>query len=61
MIGKTYFRKKGINKFSWQRIDNGRLVERSMMDYVIVEKSTQRRLVDVHVARRLEEDYLTNS
>ena len=45
------FRKKGINKFTWQRIGNGRLVERAMMDHVLVEKSVLGRLVDVHVAR----------
>ena len=38
VVGNTFFRKKGINKFTWQRIDNGRLVERAMMDYVLVEK-----------------------
>ena len=30
-IGNTYF-KKGINKFTWQRIENGRLVEKAVMD-----------------------------
>ena len=52
VIGNTYFRKKGINKFTWQRMDNGRLVERAMMDYVIVEKSALGWLVDVPVPRR---------
>ena len=51
MVGNTLFRKKGINKFTWQRIDNGILIERAMMDYVLVEKSVLGRLVDVHVAR----------
>ena len=43
--GNTFFRKKGINKFTWQRTDNGRLVERAMMDYVLVEKCVLGRLV----------------
>ena len=51
-IRNTYFKMKGINKFTWQRIDNRRLVERTMMDYVLVEKSVLGRLVDVHLARR---------
>ena len=46
--GNTFFRKKGIKKFTRQRIGNGRWVERAMMDYVLVEKSAQGRLVDVH-------------
>ena len=50
-IENTYFKKKGINKFTWQRIDNGRLVKRAMMDCVLAEKSVLGRLVDVHVAR----------
>ena len=50
-IGNTYFEKKGINKFTWQRIDNGRVVLRAMVDYVLVEKSILGSLVDVHVAR----------
>ena len=51
VIGNTYFRNEGINMFTWQRVDNGRLIERAMMDYVLVEKSALSRLVDVHVAR----------
>ena len=38
VIENTYFRMKGINKFTWQRIDNKILVERVMKDYVLVEK-----------------------
>ena len=34
---------------SWQRIDNVKLVERAMMDYVLMEKSVLGRLVDMHV------------
>ena len=32
VIGNTFFKKKESNKFTWQRIDNGRLVERAVMD-----------------------------
>ena len=38
VVGNTCFSKKGTNKFTWQRIDTGRLVERAMMGYVLVEK-----------------------
>ena len=60
MLRNTYFRKKGINKFIWQRINNERLEERAMMDYVIVEKSALGNLVDVHVPRGLEEVCLSS-
>ena len=50
-IGNTYFKMKGINKLTWQRIDNGRLVDGAMIDYVLVEKSVPSRSVDVYVAR----------
>ena len=55
VIGNTYFRKNGINKFELHRIDNGRMVKRVIMDYVLVERSVLGRLVDVHVARVAEE------
>ena len=42
VVENMFFRKKGINKFTWQRIDNGRLVERAIMDYVLVEKECSR-------------------
>ena len=51
VVGNTYFRMERKSKFTLQMIDNGRLVERAMMDYVLVEKSVLGRLVDVHVAR----------
>ena len=49
MLSNTYFRKKKIYKFTWQTIDNGRFIERTVMDYVIVEKSALGRRVDMHV------------
>ena len=51
MIGNALFRKKIINKFTWQWIDNRTLVVRSVVDFVIVERSRLGRLVEVHVQR----------
>ena len=48
-IGNTFFKMKSKNKYTWKRIDNGRLVERAMMDYMLMEKSVLGRLVNVHV------------
>ena len=53
VIENMCFRKKGKNKFSWLR-----LVEREMMDYVIVEKSVLGRLTDMHVVRKAVEGCL---
>ena len=51
VIGNTWFRKKDINKFTWIRVNDGRIVDRALMDYVIVNKSARGRLLDVHVLR----------
>jgi len=51
MIGNTCFRKKDINKYTWVRVSNGRVIDRALMDYVIVSRSMRMRLLDVHVLR----------
>ena len=51
VIGNTWFRKKDINKYTWIRVNDGRMVDRALMDYVIVNKSARGRLLDVHVLR----------
>ena len=51
VIGNTWFRKKRINKFTWVRVANGVVVERALMDYVLIEKKMIGRLKDVHVYR----------
>ena len=50
--GDTYFKKKDINKFRWQMIYKGRVVEREPMDYVFVEMSVQERFLDLNLPRR---------
>ena len=51
VIGNTWFRKKDINKYTWIRINDGRMVDRALMDYVIVNKNARGMLLDVHVLR----------
>ena len=46
VIGNNFFKKKGINKYTWIRVANGRVIERALMDYVLIG-----RLKDVHVFR----------
>ena len=45
----VFFKKKGINKYTWIRVANGRVIERALMDYVLITKRMVGRLKDVHV------------
>ena len=45
------FSTKGINKYTWIRVANGRVIERALMDYVLITKRMVGRLKDVHVFR----------
>ena len=51
VIGNRFFKKKGINKYTWIRVANGRVIERALMDYVLITKRMVGRLKDVHVFR----------
>ena len=51
--GNSFFKKKGINKYTWIRVANRRVTERALMDYVLITKGMvgTGRLKDVHVFR----------
>ena len=51
VIGNSFFKKKGINKYTWSTVANGRVIERALMDYVLITKGMVGRLKDVHVFR----------
>ena len=51
VIGNTWFSKKDIHKYTWVRVANGRIIERALMDYVLVHKSVSERMLDVNVLR----------
>ena len=34
-IGNSFFKKKEMNKYTWIRVTNGRVIERALMDYVL--------------------------
>ena len=51
LIGNSCFKKKWINKYTWIRVVNGRVIERALMDYVLITKRMVGRLKDVHVFR----------
>ena len=50
VIGNSFF-KKGINKYTWIRVANEKMIERALMDYVLITKRMVGRLKDVHVFR----------
>ena len=50
-IGNTFFKKKKKNKYTWVRVAGGRVVDKALMDYVLVSKKIVGRLFDVHVFR----------
>ena len=50
-IGNSFFKKKGINKYAWIIVANGRERERALMDYVLITKRMVGGLKDVHVFR----------
>ena len=51
MVGNTLFYKKDIDKYTWMRQDKGRVVDRAMMDYMVVSRNVIGRLLDVRVLR----------
>ena len=51
LIGNTWFKKKGINKYTWERVERGVVVDRALMDYLIISRNARDRLLDVHVYR----------
>ena len=50
-IGNSFFKKKGMNKYTWFRVANGSVIERALMDCVLITKRMVGRLKDVHVFR----------
>ncbi|WP_435331512.1 hypothetical protein, partial [Klebsiella pneumoniae] len=47
VIGNTFFKKKEIYKYTWVRQEGGRVVDRALMDYVVVSRNERGRLLDV--------------
>ena len=51
MLGNTCFKKRMIHKYTWERVAHGVVVDRALMDFVIVSKFLRGRLLDVNVLR----------
>ena len=50
-VGNSFFRKRNVNKYTWMRVVGGRVVERALMDYILISKRMVGRVKDVHVFR----------
>ena len=51
MIGNVLFKKKLINKYTWMKVANGRIIEKALMDYILIIQRMTGRVKDVHVFR----------
>merc|ERR1712035_129481 len=51
VIANNVFKKKDIHKYTWVRGAYGRIVDRALMDYVVVSKRVRGRVMDVNVLR----------
>ena len=50
-VGNSFFKKKNVNKYTWVRVAGGRVVERALMDYMLITKRMIGRVKDIHVLR----------
>ena len=50
-VANTFFKKKVINKYTWRRTAHGRIVEKALMDYVVVSRRALKHVLDVKVMR----------
>ena len=49
VIGNSFFKKKWINRYTWIRMANERMIERALMDYVLTTNRMVGILKDVHL------------
>ena len=43
VVGNSLFKKKEIGKYTWVRMEGGSVVDRAVMDYIIIRKMSVRR------------------
>ena len=51
-MGNSWFEKNDVYKYTWLRMVEVRVVDRELMDYVLLPKRMLGRLLDVKVWRR---------
>ena len=61
LVGNTWF-KKGVNKYMRERVGSGIVIDRELMDYLLISENARNRSLDVHVyrgtARGMSDHYL---
>ena len=50
-MGNSWFKKMVVHKCSWLRMAEGRVVDRALMDYVLLPKRMLGKLLDVNAWR----------
>ena len=51
VVGNSWFKKNYVNKYTWLRMAEGRVVDKALMDYVLLPRPMLGRLLDVKVWR----------
>ena len=51
VVGNPLLKKKDIHKYTWIRQANGRILDRAMMDYVVVSRNVIVQFLDMRVLR----------
>ena len=51
MVGNSWFKKNDVYKYTWLRMVEGRVVDKALMDYVLLPRRMLGRLLDVKVWR----------
>ena len=51
VVGNSWFNKKDVCKYTWLRMAEGRVVDRALMDYVLLPKRMLGRLLDVKLRK----------
>ena len=55
MVGNSWFKKNYVYKYTWLRMAEGRVVDKALMDYVLLPRRMLGRLLDVKVWRGEDE------
>ena len=59
VVGNSWFKKNDVYKYMWLRMAEGRVVDKALMDYVLLPRRMLGRLLDMKVWRGEVRDCLT--
>ena len=51
VVGNTLFKKRDIHKYTWEKMAQGAVVDRLLMDFVLISGRVVGKLLDVRVLR----------